>query len=436
MAYRYTQIESDARAKKGVNPKNNYVELFQETLNGQFYNSSNWWTIQEETSLGSRVYQDVDVRIAHTINAETGLKIGNDWKTLYFISTDKAVDVGNFYKFDDNTWITTNVEKTKNLTVTCTIRRCNNTLRWIDEDTGAIYEEPCVLEYLIKEPRDYATQGSPFKVPGGFIHIEMQLNLITKKITHNKRFLIGNDSRWSAWRVVGAGVNNYKNTETYDMDSAKILSLDLIADFLNPESDNVDTGIADYKTNVYTVTMSSSAISGSPTDIFTLGTTLLYNGHSASRPMAWSSSDTDVATASSGIITFVSAGSCTITANINDNTSACGTCVATVSASPSTNNEIVISPNQNYMLEGVSGSFGVFLYSNGVKQVDTFTITVEDNAVPTTSYVFSASANAFMVSNVLRNDSSYLTVSCTTGSVIATKEHSVYLRGAWLQNKT
>ena len=66
--------------------------------------------------------------------------------------------------FDGSTWLTVNAEVTKNLTGTSTIRRCNNSLRWIDESTGSYYEEPCI-EYLVKEPRDYATQGSPFMTP-------------------------------------------------------------------------------------------------------------------------------------------------------------------------------------------------------------------------------------------------------------------------------
>ena len=39
--YRYTPASLAGRAKKGTQPKQSYIDLFQETLNEQFYNASN-----------------------------------------------------------------------------------------------------------------------------------------------------------------------------------------------------------------------------------------------------------------------------------------------------------------------------------------------------------------------------------------------------------
>ena len=103
-SYRYIPASLSAGAKKGNDPKSQYIDLFQETLNEQFYNSSDWWTIEEETSVGSQAYENVDVRVAHLINAETGLKLGDDWKTLLFQDVDHDIELGKHYRFDDNTW--------------------------------------------------------------------------------------------------------------------------------------------------------------------------------------------------------------------------------------------------------------------------------------------------------------------------------------------
>lgn len=433
MAYKYSPIISKALARKGNTPKNDYTELFQRTLDEQFYNASNWWTIQEETEIGSQTYADIDVRIAHVINTETGLKLGDDWKTLLFQDVSHDIEIGKLYIFDESTWITVNIEKDKNLTGTCTIRRCNNTLRWIDEATGAIYEEPCAIEYLVKEPRDYMTQGSPFKTPGGFLHIDVQLNDRTNLIQENKRFLFGNVGHWTGYRVIGTGINDFRNMKTYDPDSAKLLTLDLIADFVNDDLDDIVNGIADYYTNLYTVTISSSSIQGAIGDTFQLTEYILYNGHSASRTMEWTSSSNGIATVSDGLVTFISNGSCIITTNILDNTSASASCEVIVSASPLTNNEIIISPDTNYILEGMSRTYSVYLYENGTQQADTFTIIINSNDVPTTSYTFSQTGdNEFQITNILRDLESYLTVTCTTGSVVAPKTMDIYLSGAWL----
>lgn len=428
--YKYIPASLAVIAKKGKNPKNQYIELFQQTLKNGFYNSSDWWTVEEETAIGSREYNEVDVRINHVINAETGLKLGDDWKTVLFKDIDHSIELGRLYAFDNNTWLTINTELIKNLTGTCTIRRCNNTLRWIGESTGAYYEEPCCIEYLVKEPRDYATAGSPFMTPGGFLHVEMQFNERTNKIKQNQRFLFGNPNHWFCYKVVGTGLNDFRNNETYNNETAKILAVDLIANFVNNELDDIVNGIADVNTNVYTVVMNRAFAEGAPNADTQLYASVTYNGDSVTRSMVWGTSNPKIATVdTSGLVTLISVGSCTITANILDNP-ASDSCVVTVTETPSDNVDIIITPDSNYVLEGDSKAYTVYLYKNDVVQADAFTITCNKNAVPTTSYTFvQVDGNHFTISNLLRDVRSYLTVQCSSGAYI--KDYDILLRGAW-----
>lgn len=437
MAYTYKYIPSSfgASAQKGNAPKNQYTDLFQRTLNEQFYNSTNWWTIEEETYVGSAEYADMDVRIAHVINAETGLKLGDDWKTLLFKERDHEAELGKQYRFDDNTWLTINTEIIKNLTATCTIRRCNNTLRWIDEATGKYYEEPCCIEYLVKEPRDYATQGSPFITPGGFLHIEMQFNDRSNLIKENQRFLFGNPNHWTCYKVIGTGINDFRNITTYDNQSARILTLDLVANMVNPELDDIVNGLADVYTNLYVVTLSSASAQANVGDTLWLTSSTTYNGDSVEREMEWTSSDSRIATVSgssgSALVTMIALGSCHITANVALN-SASAACLITVTGSPIVNNEILISPDINYVLEGKSRNYAVYLYENNIQQADTFTITCTGSDVSATSYTFTQTdGNHFTLINNLRDINSYLTIHCVSGSVIPEKTYKIYLRGAW-----
>ena len=437
MAYNYKYIPSAiiAGAQKGTSPKQQYVDLFQQTLNEQFYNASTWWTVKEETTVGSDIYENIDVRIAHVINAETGLKLGDDWKTVLFKDLNHSLDLGKKYIFDNNTWIIINIETIKNIAATCTIRRCNNTLRWIDEPTGHYYEEPCAIEYLIKEPRDYATQGSPFMTPGGYLHIEMQLNARSGLINENQRFLFGNSLHWVCYKVTGTGINDFKNTETYDNNSAQILSLDLVANFVNLETDDIEHGICDVHTNVYHVTLSSGSISGSPAGSMWLNSYVTYNGDNVTREMEWESSDSAIASVSgssgSALVLFNTNGSCIITSSIHGN-SASAACTVIVSASSTLNTEILINPNTNYVLEGLTQTYSVYLYENNVASAGSFVITCNGSNVPLTSYTFTQSgSNTFSIKNILRDVNSHLIITCTTGSVIAPKAFSVYLRGAW-----
>jgi hypothetical protein len=427
--YKYTLSSLVGAAKKGTDPKAQYIELFQKTLTDQFYNSSDWWTVQEEISFGSQTYSDVDVRINHVINAETGLKLGDDWKTVLFQDVNHGIELGKHFIFDNNTWLTINTELVKNLTGTCTIRRCNNTLRWIEESTGIYYEEPCCIEYMVKEPRDYATAGSPFMTPGGFLHIEMQFNPRSNLINENQRFLFGNPNHWTCYKVIGTGLNDFRNNETYDNGTARILTLDLIANFVNNELDDITNGIADVGTNVYTITLDKTSASGAAASAIQLTPSITYNGKSTTRTVLWTSSDTAKATVnSSGLVTLVANGTATITATIDGNP-AHTHCAITVSASPSVESVIKITPDTNYILEGATKSYTVFLYEDDVIQSDTFTITCDNHSVPAGNFTFSASANGFTIVNKLKNVDSYLTVSCVVGSI--TRTFKIYLKGAW-----
>jgi hypothetical protein len=433
--YKYIPSAIAAAAKKGADPKEQYIDLFQKTMNEQFFNSSDWWTIQEETYVGSRSYKNIDVRITHVINAETGLKLGDDWKTVLFQDVNHPIELGKYYVFDNNTWLVINTEKIKNLTGTCTIRRCNNTLRWIDEITGVFYEEPCAIEYLVKEPRDYITQGSPFPTPGGFLHIITQLNERTGKINENQRFLFGNREHWTGYKVTGTGINDFTNAETYNNESSPILVLDMSANFVNDELDDIVNGITDVNTNLYTISLSSGNIQGSPLDTIWLFANVTYNGNNVIRQIEWKSSNVSIASVNgnsgSALVTFNTNGTCIITASVYGNP-VNDVCYVTVSASPTVNTEILISPNINYILEGKDRTYSVYLYENNIVQSGSFVITCNGSNVPLTSYTFTQTdGNHFKVSNILKNVESYIEIQCTTGSVIAPKEFDIYLRGAW-----
>jgi len=432
--YKHMRASIRAGAQKGSVPKSEYVNLFQHTLDEQFYNASNWYQILEETEIGSKEYKPVDVRISHVINAETGLKLGDDWKTLYFKSTEEPPMLGRIYTFDDNIWLTTNIEAEKNLTNTCTIRRCNNTLRWLDEGTGVYYEEPCAIEYLVKEPRDYATQGSPFKTPGGFLHIEAQFNSRTNLINENQRFLFGNPGHWTGYRVLGTGLNDFRNTKTYDWRSTKLLTIDMIADFVNNELDDIVNGIANAGINLYTLNIVKNNILGNPNNVVQMDAIVTYNGHTTTRNIIWQSSDTNVATVdSNGIVLFKAIGECTLIAHIEGNPTFDTCAVTCIEGNDAIVLEVKANPSTNYILEGETKTFNVYLYANNIQQDAKFEFTCITNGVPLDNFTFTSGSvpgNQFTIENKEKYIEAPLTIRALTDAMV--KHIDIYLRGAWI----
>ena len=435
MSYDYKYIPAGLliTGKRGKTPKDDYIELFQQTLNSQFYNSSDWWTIQEETDIDSKEYADLDVRINHVVDTETGVDLGDDWKHLLFKEITHELALGKHYKFDDNIWLTINTEYIKNLAASCVVRRCNNTLRWIDEPTGEYYEEPCCIKYELKEPRDYSTGGSPFETPGGFMHMWTQFNDRTNKIRQNQRFLFGNPGHWTCFKVIGSGLNDFRNDITENNISARLLVLDLTADFVNDELDDITNGIARVNTNVYTIALDKVTAEGKVGDTIQLTASITYNEDTATRTVLWETSSFGVATVDdTGLVTLKKNGTCTITATIEGNP-VYTTCAITVTASPATNTGIMISPDKNYILEEQDQIYEVYLYENDIKQADTFVITCDVNAVPFECYGFTqVDDNHFHVWNKKMCITSYLTINCVSGT--NTKAFDIYLRGAWLND--
>jgi hypothetical protein len=254
-------------------------------------------------------------------------------------------------------------------------------------------------------------------------------------IKPNQRFLFGNEENWTCYMVIGTGLNPFRNTETTDNTSPNVLTIDLIADFVNEQTDDIVNGIADVYTQIYSVTISASAIEGSVGETFDLDTSVLFNGNSVVRTMEWSSENEDIATVDSdGIVTFISTGSTIITASVENN-SASGSCLITTTASPVTNKIVRLTPNENYVLEGDTKAYTVYLYEDGIQQADTFTITAQGNSVPSTSYTFTQTGdNSFTIKNTLRDINSYLTINCITEDLSVTKTFDIYLRGAWLND--
>jgi hypothetical protein len=189
-------------------------------------------------------------------------------------------------------------------------------------------------------------------------------------------------------------------------------------------------GIAYTQKQVYTLELDRTTIAGIPTTTTQLIPTVKMNGLTVSRNVIWSSSNVAKATVSStGLVTLVAIGTATITCSLEGDANIADTVAVTVSSTPSDIYEVIISPDTNYVLEGQTESYTVYLYKNGTVQAGTFTYSVNTRTVPTYNYVFTPSANGFTVHNNIKCLTDYITITCTTGSYNGALD--IYLKGSW-----
>jgi hypothetical protein len=428
MSYKYTNASSTINNRT---PKEAWIQDFQENLNEQFYNASNVWTIKEESPYGEFEFVNQDVRITHVINGETGMNLGDDWKTLLFQDISHPVYLGGYYFFDDNYWIVVNLETIKNLTSSCTVRRCNNTLRWLDT-LGAIRSIPCVLEYVVQKNRNYLTAGSANVTPSGMLECQVQMNDRSNMIRPNQRFLFGNSTNWTAYKAQGGGINNFLNVKTLNNKSNGFIRLSFEIDYVNQDTDDLVNGIANINENVYGITVSESILSGNIGQIHQLSSIVTLNNDVVVRPVVWSTSDETVALVdSSGLVSFISSGTSRIRCSLSDNLAVYSECAVNVILTPIMNYQIVVTPTDNFVYQGDTKTFTVKLYLNGVVQSNVMTFTVDSGSgVPSANYVFtSLSSYMFSVKNIKMYLNENLKINCVTGT--HTDSVEIQLKGSW-----
>ena len=425
MSYRYL----DASLTMKHTPKDVYKEQFQTILTRDFKNTFDWYVIQEETVFGGGDFSDVEVRVNHAIDARTGQKMGDDYKLILFSDMDKATGLGYLYYFDDNYWITINTESIKNLATSITVKRCNNTLRWID-DNGSIKTSVCSIDYLIKENRDYGGGGSTVVTPFGVLNVITQLNADTNTIKGNRRFLFGNTGSWHGYRVFGGGVASFNNLQTLDNNSCGLLTLTMEVNYTNTDTDDLVNGIA-IDQEIYGISLYPSTISGGVGQTIQLTPTTLLNGVQVDRSVEWSSSDITKATvSSSGLVTLIAQGTCTISVNILENVLITASSGVTVGASPVDTYQIITTPDDNFILEGDTKTFNVILTKNGVDQSAVFTFAVDAGNVPIENYIFDRIDDySFSIENLERFLTDTVDVTCTSG--VYSRVLQLKLRGSW-----
>lgn len=401
MALKYLDA---GRSVLPTKPKDIWIDAFQARMDDQFYNSSDWWTIQEETYFSSGVFEDVDVRVNEVVSNETGSTPSDDFKLIMFKNLDHPTSLGWLYYFDDNFWIVINTERTKTLTSTATVKRCNNMLRWIDSDGGKYSVPFTMADYLIRENRNYSTAGSALVNPSGIIEIATQFNDKTNKIRPNQRFLLGNPNNWTAYRVQGGGINNLNLLKTTDNMSAGLMKLTLAVDYANDDNDDLVNGYADVLQDVYVVLVENGySITGNISETQQLNVYATLNGVYVSRSFEYLSSDETVVTVSStGLLSFISAGTAIVRVNLLNNDGVYKDISVTVSAVPVTEYRISITPDKNYILQGESCTFTTKLLQNSSETATTFTFSVNSNSVPVSGYYYfnDVDGNNFTITNL------------------------------------
>jgi hypothetical protein len=343
--------------------------------------------------------------------------LGSYKEFLSYPYKPRKFDIGDYVSFDYggeiHDWLITSLDKKLYYDTRGRIERCNITLKWQD-DLGVIHSYPAVAKESFTN--DSPSFNPDITINKGNLSIITQYNENTKFIPLNKRFLIGDP--YQAIKVVA--IINYTDTNT--------LGLDVIIDNKSPE-DNEVLGIANYNSYLYSVDILESNFTQQVGYMATLNAEVKLNGQVVPSNVIWETSNSNIGIVDNlGNINLLAEGNVVFTCRMQDNNSIFDTINVSVVSIPVTQTEVIISPLENELMQGREQIYTVYLYTNGIQQTDTFTISHEN--VPTNKYQLNIiDGNTFKVTNLQMYQPNPLKITCQSG--LYSKEFYIKLKGLW-----
>lgn len=342
-------------------PDEAYRDLMQASVLAQWDNITQVINVKEQDDVGSKVYNDIEVRVDYSIDMGTGFKQDDDFKIFAFKDIDHQSSKGLMYQYDDDYWIVVNTSELGSITSDVTVRRCNNVMRWVNKGNGYVYEYPCIIEYVLESPQQL--KDKDVITANGHITVICQGDNITRYIEKNTRFIFNHQP----FKLIA--YQNMLNEGVKDNMASDLLYLDMYLDMEEPD-DDLENNIANRYLYDYAITLSAvqSQVKGFVGKVIP---TVTLNGEIVKRRVQYSSNE-NVVVDSDGSFTLIGdiGSTAIIYGNIKGNESLSSQIEINIVEQIDDVYDLVITPEFNTLKVGKSMEFSVELYKNGEKQSD------------------------------------------------------------------
>lgn len=358
--------------KIAQSPKEYYQGMIQATINDQWDNTTQLYTIKEQSALPFKdEYTEYEAWIdAISDNLVNTSKVYSDFVKILFKDIDHKQNYkGQYYKLNldgehEEYYIC--YDKMNRLSQVSDFNcvRCNNVLTWADE-YGNILTMPCYLGTDISSTNNLVSKDGI--VPNTRLIILVQANEYTMSIVKNQRFMFQHSTAFKVEEV-----NNYMQEQETD---GQVTCVKLYVDYsaILP-SDNKELNICDYYKTNYTLTIDQGDIEQTNGFNGQLTATVKDGNDIVDMPLKWSTSDSDVVEIDEQgnyhvVGEIGSIGQ--ITCYMADNENVSDTITITVVEDYLPEKRIIINPNDITSLnEGDIIDFVCGVYIEGEKQSD------------------------------------------------------------------
>ena len=427
MSMKYYKASQSIR---NTNPTKAYYDDFVAISNQTFDNAPNvkYNEIEYEVHYGTRDFKPIPmVRVEPVVNYNTGVQVGDDFQVFIFTPDFPEPYYGMKFKWGKNYYLVINVDKGSGLSTSAEVRRCNNTLRFFDENGNKIYE-PCILDQVLR----FTNNNDTMTIVTGKAeqYIWCQRNSRTIKIKPNDRFLFGVPEQRIGFRVYAGGFGNSLNTITGD-DSSPTLTQFYVEEYeMNYQTDDIENGFANAERFEYSIDISENNTHYDVGATADLNATVYRGKEVVDEKVCWCSSNDEIATVEDGKLTALAPGEVTLSAIMVDNKHVFGSMTVTVlESSAEPNYSILINPDIDYVLEKEELVVTATVYKNGIAQDYPIEIVDISEDVPRTNYKITVQDNTFTIINKKKYLVNPIKVRCSYNDV--SEEFEFTLRGLY-----
>ena len=246
------------------------------------------YAVKEQDDFGTKTYHDIEVWIDYVVGMSSrGTTNGDDFRQLIFQDINHPVERGLYYRFDEAVWLTYFTDEYSSLVKDIGVRRCNNALRMVDPENGAIFSVPCVIDYDMTSPSPQIS--SHVITPNNHAVVMVQGNKDTIRLFKiNTRFILGGRA-FKLMAYQNALID--KELATYPT----LLYLDLYLDELHA-GDDIENQLADNGELNYEIKINAEDMELPTNTTGTLTASVTLNGNEVKRDVIWESTNPDIVT--------------------------------------------------------------------------------------------------------------------------------------------
>lgn len=284
--------------------------------------------------------------------------------------------------------------------------RCNNYLKWINED-GVIVKEPCFVGYELTSTNNQIAKSGT--VENRRLVVMIQGNEETNKIIPNQRFILNHKSAFKITQI-----NSFMMD---DINTEEVPLLELFIEWTSIlPSDDLENNLADINYNDYKISFDIDNIVAPNGYKGVINTTVTRQDNIIQSDIVWESSDNNVITVDNdGNYEIVGqvGDTAILTCHLNGDDNIYSQLSVEVIATQQDNYTLVVSPMIEYISQLDTQDFDCGVYKNGVLD-STAVVTCTPSWIDDNYYTLTNVDNVYSLTNNKRsNNALTLTFSAT-----------------------